>query len=171
MARVLILLTLFVGGFAARASSSLDKTYEKVRFRIGKTVLQAYIADDSAKREKGLMYIEHLPADTGMLFVFEDERPLAFWMKNTLIPLSIAFADADARIVDIQEMAVAGSLMSVEVPTYRSAAPAQFALEMNKGWYARHKIRTGQRLELLSGVKSVLIKQNTHMVGKSATRR
>jgi uncharacterized membrane protein (UPF0127 family) len=92
-------------------------------------------------------------------------------MKNTLIPLSIAFADADARIVDIQEMAVAGSLMSVEVPTYRSAAPAQFALEMNKGWYARHKIRTGQRLELLSGVKSVLIKQNTHMVGKSATRR
>src|SRR5437868_1747222 len=112
MARILI--ALFISFFAS--ARDLDKLYEKAAFKLGTSKFEAYIADDESKREQGLMFIEKMPENMGMLFVFDSERPLSFWMKNTLIPLQIAFLDHDGKIVDIQEMKVASSMLSTEVP-------------------------------------------------------
>ncbi|NJL23984.1 MAG: hypothetical protein HC902_01530, partial [Calothrix sp. SM1_5_4] len=114
----------------------LDKFYEKTAFKIGAVKFEAYVADDESKRAQGLMFIKEMAPDTGMLFVFEREQSLGFWMKNTLIPLAIGFFDRDGVLIEVQEMKVASSLMTLDVPSYRSRAPALFALEMNSGWFA-----------------------------------
>jgi uncharacterized protein len=123
----------------------LDKLYKKTDFKIGAQKFTAYIADDEGGRENGLMFIEKIPENTGMLFVFEEERPLNFWMKNTLIPLSIGFFDHQGVLIDIQEMRTA--IMELKPPTYPSKGPALFALEMNPGWFEKHGIKIGSRLE------------------------
>jgi hypothetical protein len=153
---------------AAEASArDLDQLYERVSFKLSGQTLQLYIADDDTRREQGLMYIEKLPENTGMLFVFDDERQLAFWMKNTLLPLAIGFFDHTGKLVDIQEMSVASSMMSTDIPTYSSRAPAQLALEMNREWFARHKIKVGSRLELSGKAKSTLL---TSLLSKKSPR-
>lgn len=156
MARFLILL--LIGLSAHTHARDLDKLYEKAQFKLAGTKFTAYIADDEQKRAQGLMFIEKLPADTGMLFVFDREQPLNFWMKNTLIPLSIGFFSSKAKLVDSQEMKPATSLMSLDVPTYKSRADGAFALEMNAGWFAKHKIKNGTQLELTSKTNSALLK-------------
>ena len=103
------------------------------------------------------MYIEKLPENTGMLFVFEQEQPLNFWMKNTLIPLSIGFFSGKGKLVDQQEMRP-GSVMSLDIPTYKSRKDGMFALEMNAGWFGKHKVKDGAQLELVSKSKSALLK-------------
>ena len=115
------------------------------------------------------MNVKSLPEDKGMLFIFEHEHSLGFWMKNTLIPLSIGFFDAKQRLIDIQEMKPASSLMEREVPTYQSSGPALYALEMNEGWFKKHKIKVGARLQLVSKSPSSLLskqlslgKENSH---------
>jgi uncharacterized membrane protein (UPF0127 family) len=94
-----------------------------------------------------------------MIFVFEKEEPLGFWMKNTLIPLSIGFFNAKGELVDVQEMKVAGSLVAVDIPSYKSRRPALFALEMNRGWFEKHKIKKGVQLELRSQPASPALKK------------
>jgi uncharacterized protein len=157
MARLLIYSLLFICASAACARD-LSAAHEKVKFKLGKNSFEAYVADNDEKRSEGLMFIEELPKDTGMLFIFEVEQPLSFWMKNTLIPLSIGFFDNKGKLVDIQEMNVASSLMSRDIPTYRSRKPALFALEMNKGWFAKKGIQVGTRLEPVTDFKSPLLK-------------
>jgi uncharacterized membrane protein (UPF0127 family) len=155
MARLLIILFFT---FAAQARD-LDKIYDKARFRLGKTEFTAYIADDDQKRAQGLMFVEKMKDDVGMLFIFEEERVQGFWMKNTLIPLNIGFFDEKGKLVDAQEMKVAESLVSKEIPSYQSASPALFALEMNTKWFEKHKIKIGTRLELVSKTKSKLLSE------------
>ncbi len=99
------------------------------------------IAATPSKREKGLMYRDSLPPDHGMLFVFEKEQPLSFWMKNTKIPLSIAFLNRDFVIVDIQDMEPFTETLHI------SARPAMYALEVNKGFFDRHGISVGDTLK------------------------
>jgi uncharacterized membrane protein (UPF0127 family) len=143
----------------AAFARDLDKLYAKSEFKIGTHKFSAYIADDESLRAQGLMFIEKIPDDGGMLFVFEDERPLGFWMKNTLIPLSIGFFDARGVLIDIQEMKVAASIMEMSPPSYQSKGPALFALEMNTGWFARHAIKTGSHLVRLTKSNSRLLNQ------------
>jgi uncharacterized membrane protein (UPF0127 family) len=76
-----------------------------------------------------------------MIFVFERTEPLAFWMKDTFIPLSIAFIGTDGRIVSLDDMAPR------DETSHWSAGPAQFALEMRKGWFAERGIKAGDRVE------------------------
>ena len=148
MARVLAAsLTTLVLSFAAFARD-LDKQFQKAKLSVGIQSISAWIADDSVKREEGLMFVEKMPEDSGMLFVFEDEQPLNFWMKNTVIPLAIGYFNAKGVLIDMQEMKVTSSLMDLRPPTYESRGPALFALEMNAGWFARHKIKIGARLRL-----------------------
>jgi len=154
MARILILL---IGVAFAR---DLDKLFDKADFKLGSSKFTAYVADDEAKRERGLMFVENMPADVGMLFVFDEERPLGFWMKNTLIPLQIAFFNRAGKVVDIQEMEPAKSSMSREVPTYHSKSDARYALEMNAGWFTRHKVRNGDTLKLSGKSKSALLNKS-----------
>lgn len=109
-----------------------------------RVTLEVEVADTVQARARGLMYRTHLPEYAGMLFVFESPQRLAFWMKNTYIPLSIAFIDSSWRVVDIQDMdppAPGG-----EIPIYLSRREAQYALEVNQGFFARHGIGVGARV-------------------------
>jgi len=104
--------------------------------------LNAEISDTSSKRKKGLMLRESLSESDGMLFVFDEEEKLNFWMKNTLIPLDIAYIDKNGIINEIYHM----KPLDVSI-TYNSIKPAMFALEVNLGWFGRHKIKTGSKIE------------------------
>jgi uncharacterized protein len=143
---------LFVCSFGSPAAAfsqqkKIDSAKDKITFAKRKIALSGHtltveIADTDTKRARGLMYRTSLEPESGMLFVFGTELPLAFWMKNTLIPLSIAYFDKSRRIVDIQEMvpAVAGELYPA---TYPSKLPAMYALEMPKGWFKKNGIKPG----------------------------
>jgi uncharacterized membrane protein (UPF0127 family) len=102
------------------------------------------IADTDPERQRGLMGRTALPEDQGMLFVFGGEQELSFWMRNTLIPLSIAYIDSEGRIVDIQDM----KPLDDDPPHYVSAEPARYALEVNQGFFEEHGIEVGDRAEL-----------------------
>ena len=91
------------------------------------------IADTPAERALGLMHRESLAEDAGMLFVFSAERTLNFWMKGTLIPLDILYIDAEGVVVDIRTMHPQPGVPDSELRSYPSAAPAQYALEINAG--------------------------------------
>jgi uncharacterized protein len=110
---------------------------EEVRVRVE-------IADNASEHARGLMYRTALAEDRGMLFIFEAEQKLSFWMKNTLIPLSIAFIDSEGRIVDIQDM----KPLDDDPPSYVSAKPAQYALEINQGFFEERGVEVGDRAEL-----------------------
>ena len=109
-----------------------------------KVEVRVEIADDLPEQERGLMDRTALGKDRGMLFVYSDEEVRSFWMKNTLVPLSIAYVDSDGRIVDLQDM----KPLDDDPPHYVSAEPAQYALEVNQGFFAEHGIKVGDRAEL-----------------------
>jgi uncharacterized membrane protein (UPF0127 family) len=100
------------------------------------------IADEEAEQKRGLMERTALAEDAGMLFVFPGERPRSFWMRNTLIPLSIAYIDGDGGIVDIQDME------PLDESPHPSAAPAQYALEVNQGFFEERGVRVGDEADL-----------------------
>jgi uncharacterized protein len=111
----------------------------------GKEVqVRVEVADDLAEQAKGLMDRTALGENRGMLFVYPEEREFSFWMKNTLIPLSIAFIDSKRRIIDIQDM----KPLDDEPPHYVSAEPAQYALEVNRGFFEQRGVKIGDRVEL-----------------------
>ena len=89
------------------------------------------IADDDASRARGLMFVDKLPENEGMLFIFRREAPRAFWMKNTRIALDIIYLDADWTVVDIIESAK--PCRRPRCPSYPSRRPAQYVLELNGG--------------------------------------
>ena len=106
--------------------------------------VEVEIADTDAERQTGLMGRNVLPENAGMLFVFEGEQTLSFWMRDTLIPLSIAYIDAEGRIVDIQDMQPLDDVP----PHYVSAEPAQYALEVNQGFFEERGVMVGDTVEL-----------------------
>ena len=99
------------------------------------------VSDRPESRARGLMFREELALDEGMLFVFDREQYLSFWMKDTLIPLSIAFMDRKGTILQIEDM----EPLDTET-LHRSSRPAQYALEMNQGWFERNEVGPGDRV-------------------------
>ena len=118
----------------------------KRKIQINNNILSVEIADTDAKREQGLMERTALSKDEGMLFIFSHEKPLGFWMKNTRISLSIGFFDKNKTLIDIQDMEPA-SILQRSIPVYKSKKPAQYALEVNKGWFKAHSVKLGSRFE------------------------
>jgi len=92
------------------------------------------------EQSRGLMFRDSLPPDHGMLFLFSVDSVQTFWMRNTKIPLSIAFADANGRIVRIAD------LEPFDERPVSSIAPARYALEMNRGWFAAHHVVPGDSI-------------------------
>jgi uncharacterized membrane protein (UPF0127 family) len=97
----------------------------------------AEVAATPERRSRGLMHRFSLQPDHGMLFVFDYPERQGFWMKNTFIPLSIAFVGADGRIINVDEM------QPHDESTHMSRGPALYAIEMRKGWFAEHGIKSG----------------------------
>ena len=105
------------------------------------------IADSPSEREQGLMNRETLPADAGMAFVFPQDVRGAFWMKDTLIPLSIAFYSGDGRILKILDME---PCQADPCPLYDPGVAYRGALEVNQGAFADWGISAGDRLRITS---------------------
>ena len=101
------------------------------------------VTDTPTERSKGLQFREELPDGTGMLFVFENEGYQSFWMKDTYIPLDIAFLDVNFRIVDIQQMEPQTDKLHI------SASPAMFALEVRQGWLTEKDITVGDYAKVI----------------------
>ena len=104
------------------------------------------LAKTDSEHTYGLMYRDSIPDDSGMLFIFGNDGYRNFWMKNTKIPLSIAYIDSKGKILEIYDM----KPLDVSV-TYPSKYACRYALEMNKGWFRKHKIRPGCSL-LIEGI-------------------
>ena len=107
---------------------------------VGNHQIEVEIAATAATRLRGLMFRESMPEDHGMLFLFPEEQVLRFWMKNTPLPLSIAYADAGGRIVRILDLEPHSEQLR------SSGAPAKYALEMHQGWFARHGVFEGDTI-------------------------
>lgn len=106
-------------------------------------LLDVEIADTPEKHAYGLMFKRSLPADEGMVFVFFEDPPSGFWMKNTFIPLSIAFFDEEGRIVRIMDM---DPCRTEECPTYEPGVAYSGALEVNQGSFERWGVSVGDRI-------------------------
>lgn len=112
----------------------------QIRLNAGIHVINAELATTPEQREIGLMSRPAMAANDGMLFVFERPGQQCFWMKNTLIPLSVAFLADDGTIVNVDDM------QPQTLDGHCSAKPVRFVLEMNKGWFARRGIKPGAKL-------------------------
>lgn len=136
---------LLVSSFAAvllPASSvaQVNKDLPVVDLTINAAKLKAEVAADNNTRTIGLMNRFSLKPDQGMIFVFAQSEPLAFWMRNTFVPLSIAYIDSKGVIVNIVDM------KPQDESTHPSAGPAMFALEMKQGWFKERGIVAGDKV-------------------------
>lgn len=104
------------------------------------------MATSPMQKERGLMGRTHLANGQGMLFVFEPAQTLSFWMKNTLIPLSIGFFRENKTLIEIKDMEpIHGPVREELLPRYESSEPAMYALEVPKGWFTQNKIKPGTK--------------------------
>jgi uncharacterized protein len=129
-----------------RVDTAANPPYaSQVRFGAGTPVLHVAVATTDRDRQRGLMGVRSLPRDAGMAFVWTEPTTSAFWMKDTPVPLSIAFVDDGGRIVTIREME---PCRAEPCPVYRSDAPFVLAIEANRGWFDRHGVGIGDRATL-----------------------
>jgi hypothetical protein len=125
---------------AAICAETANAQLPALELTAGIHVIRAEVASTYDTRAQGLMFRKHLGPNEGMLFVFPQVEAHCMWMKNTLIPLSVAFADEKGRIVSISEM------KPQTETTHCAAGPARFALEMAEGWFAAKGIKAGSYL-------------------------
>jgi uncharacterized membrane protein (UPF0127 family) len=104
------------------------------------------IAETDAAREHGLMDRESMPQDHGMLFVFQDDQPRAFWMKNCKFPQDMLFFDADRKLISIQHDVPACT--ADPCPRYSSGAPARYVLELNAGQARKLGVAPGDEMQI-----------------------
>ena len=112
----------------------------RVELSAGIHRIQAEVAANDADRQMGLMNRHNMPQQNGMLFVFEKSERFCMWMKNTFLPLSVAFLDEGGTIVNIANMAPQTE------DSHCASKPAKFALEMNLGWFEKRGIRAGAKI-------------------------
>ena len=109
--------------------------------------IKAELAITPEQQQTGYMFRKDIPEGTGMLFIFEREQFLSFWMKNTPTPLSIAYIDSDGIIKDIFDM------QPLSLETITSTTKARYALEVPQGWFAKEGIKAGDRLKITDKIK------------------
>ena len=117
-----------------------------IQLSTGMHLIRAEVANSMGTRMEGLMYRKSMPQGSGMVFVFEENAAHCMWMKNTLIPLSVAFIDEAGAIINIADMTPHSE------QSHCAARPARYALEMNKGWFAQRGIKPGAKLRGLEKI-------------------
>lgn len=125
---------------AAPASAQPQPALPRVQLQAGIHLIKAEVAADDRSRASGLMFRERLGPSEGMLFVFDSPGRQCFWMRNTKIPLSIAFLADDGSIVNVERM------QPMSEDSHCSAKPVRFALEMSQGWFGKRGLGPGSRL-------------------------
>lgn len=126
----------------SRAQSGPQPTLPMTELRIGAKKISAEIADEDHERSAGLMFRKSLATDSGMLFVMDNSGPVGFWMKNTELPLTIAYIDASGTIKELHDLQP-----RVEKPVPSRFPNIAYALEMPQGWFSKNNIWPGERIE------------------------
>jgi uncharacterized membrane protein (UPF0127 family) len=127
---------------AAEPETTQTPTLNIINSEGERVEVEVEIADTNSERARGLMERTQLAENAGMLFTFEQEQTPGFYMRDSLIPLSIAFIDEEGRIVDIQDM------QPLDETHHYPAEPAKYALEANQGFFAEHGVEVGNTVEL-----------------------
>jgi uncharacterized membrane protein (UPF0127 family) len=136
-------LLLICAGFANCAPRRFASTVIRVeRTEAAATPLKVELASSPEERSQGLMRRKNLADGEGMLFIFERDEALSFWMKDTIIPLSIAFIASDGRIVEIKDM------RPLDLSPVKSSRSVRYALEVPQGWFERAGIKPGDIVKL-----------------------
>ena len=138
--RLALFLISTVWGIASHAQDGAQKL-PAVRLSVGMHLIHAELAQSPEERTIGLMFRKTMAANDGMLFAFEQAGQQCFWMKNTLLPLSAAFVADNGTVVNIEEM------KPQTLDSHCSLKPVRFVLEMNEGWFAKHGIKPGSKLQ------------------------
>jgi uncharacterized membrane protein (UPF0127 family) len=137
---LLLISSIVAASLPASTFAQVNKDLPVIELTIKSSKLKAEVAADNNTRSVGLMNRFSLATDHGMIFVFAQSEPLAFWMRNTFVPLSIAYIDSKGVIVNIVDM------KPQDESTHPSAGPAMFALEMKQGWFKERGIVAGDKV-------------------------
>jgi len=121
-------------------AQSQPQDLPRITLNAGIHNISAEVAQTPDERATGLMFRQSMPANQGMLFVFEQPEQQCFWMKNTLIPLDVAFLADDGTVINIEHM------KPQTLDNHCSAKPVRMVLEMNDGWFARKGVSAGSKL-------------------------
>jgi uncharacterized membrane protein (UPF0127 family) len=122
---------------AVASASAQNQQFGSTELSAGMHLIKAEVAANDAQRQQGLMYREKMASNAGMVFVFDTPATQCMWMKNTLLPLSVAFIDAEGKIVNIEDM------QARKLDSHCSTKPVRYALEMNLGWFKQKNIKPG----------------------------
>ncbi|GAB4400649.1 MAG: DUF192 domain-containing protein [Rhodoferax sp.] len=133
-------LTLMLASTQAALAQSPQMNLPRTTLTAGFYRIEVQVAQHPLEREMGLMYRDQMPANEGMLFVFERPDQQCFWMKNTRLPLTAAFVADDGTLVNLADM------KPNTLDSHCSAKPVRYVLEMNQGWFAQKGLRPGMRL-------------------------
>lgn len=137
---------LFFSTMAAVAAAQQAQKFDVVALSAGINLIKAEVATTPAQREQGLMMREKIGANEGMVFVFEGPADVCMWMKNTPLPLSVAFIDGDGKIVNIEDM------QPQTMESHCAKRLVRYALEMNLGWFKQKNVKPGA---VISGLPSL----------------
>jgi uncharacterized membrane protein (UPF0127 family) len=121
-------------------AAAADARPKTATVRVGSHALKVEVVTSDADRARGLMNRKSLGRNEGMLFIFDEPAYHSMWMKNTLIPLSVAFIDARGTILNILDME------PETLDPHMSAGPSIYAIEVNKGWFAEKKVKAGDKV-------------------------
>src|SRR5574343_192007 len=124
----------------ALAATLANADMPRMELNLGMFRIDAEVAATDADRQTGLMHRRSMAQQAGMLFVFPQPNTYCMWMRNTFIPLSVAFLDQDGVIINIEDM------QPQTEDNHCARRPARFALEMNRGWFTQRGIKPGTRL-------------------------
>ena len=141
-------------GQDGQATSAPAAPPESALVSIGDATYTVDLAVTPEERQQGLSGREHMPQDVGMLFVFEEERPLNFWMKEMRFPLDIIWIDAQCRLVEVAANVPTPppNASNAEIPRVQSPSPARYVLELNAGEAARNGLRAEDAVEFLGAI-------------------
>jgi uncharacterized membrane protein (UPF0127 family) len=128
-------------------SATAQQKFQVIRLTAGMHVIQAELAANDSQRQQGLMFREKMGPNEGMVFVFDAPATVCMWMKNTLLPLSVAFIDESGKIVNIEDM------KPQTTESHCAKKPVRYALEMNQGWFKQKNIKPGSAIGGLPPIK------------------
>lgn len=152
IAPVVLILAIFI--YFNFKSSCSKKDEATCIAKINGMSLMLNVAYSEKRQSIGLMHVTKLEENEGMIFVYDEARFMAFWMKNTLIPLSIAYVEADGRIAGIYNMyPVDKNMPDYEIPTYPAPTKVKYAIETKQGWFDLRGIKEGTYIEIPKELK------------------
>jgi uncharacterized membrane protein (UPF0127 family) len=146
----MLLLTKFIAALISVASVSVyaqNSDFQVISLTAGMHVIKAEVAATDAERQQGLMFRQKMAPNEGMLFVFPSPASVCMWMKNTYLPLSVAFLDENGKIVNIEDM------QPQTTDSHCAKTPVRYALEMNQGWFKKKNIKPGSEIAELARTK------------------